>query len=258
MGAAAARTTAIASPVEHAHRGTPRGEPSGGVDVDDLRTRVPPSASSIASSIHSGAGSRTGATLVGAPTSPRRSRARGAACPARGRRRCWPSARRCRAWGRPVARRRATRARSSSSAPRPRSTRPGCATEPPVSVPSATSASSFATATAEPLDEPPGIKSASSGFTGVPNHGFTPSAPKASSTRLVFPTIRASAAHAAGEAEGVGRGRRRAGGQVLAAGGGRHAGHVDEVLDREPRPDGAARISWGDEGCDGRTLGGQR
>ena len=61
-----------------------------------------------------------------------------------------------------------------------------------------------------------------------------------------------------GEAGGVGRGRRRAGGQVLAAGGGRHAGHVDEVLDREPRPDGAARISWGDEGCDGRTLGGQR
>ena len=143
--------------------------------------------------------------------------------------------------GRPVARRRVTRGRSSSSAPRPRSTRPGCAPSRRCRCRARTSASSFATATAEPLDEPPGIRLGSSGFTGVPNHGFTPSAPKASSTRLVFPTIRASAARAR-------RGRRRrprpaaAAGQVLAAGGGRHAGHVDEVLDREPWPVGAARI----------------
>src|SRR5262245_59549589 len=48
----------------------------------------------------------------------------------------------------------------------------GIRTDPPVSEPSATSASSVATATAEPLDDPPGTSAASSGFTGVPNHGF--------------------------------------------------------------------------------------
>ncbi len=40
----------------------------------------------------------------------------------------------------------------------------GIRTEPPVSVPRATSASSAATATAEPLDDPPGRRRGSSGF----------------------------------------------------------------------------------------------
>jgi hypothetical protein len=46
----------------------------------------------------------------------------------------------------------------------------GTRTEPAVSVPNATSAVPFATATAEPLDEPPGINRRRSlkGFLGVP------------------------------------------------------------------------------------------
>src|SRR6516225_7636631 len=48
----------------------------------------------------------------------------------------------------------------------------GIRTEPPVSVPSATSASPVATATAEPLDEPPGRRRGSTGFTGIPDQAF--------------------------------------------------------------------------------------
>ena len=51
----------------------------------------------------------------------------------------------------------------------------GIRTEPPVSDPNATSASSVATATADPLEEPPGMSPGSSGLTGVPNHGLVPS-----------------------------------------------------------------------------------
>src|ERR1035441_4197074 len=65
----------------------------------------------------------------------------------------------------------------------------GIRTEPPVSVPSPTSAVAVATATAEPLDEPPGTRPASSGFTGVPDHGFVPAAAEHSLVRLVLPTI---------------------------------------------------------------------
>ena len=72
----------------------------------------------------------------------------------------------------------------------------GVRIEPPVSVPNATSASPVATATALPLDEPPGTRVGSSGFTGVPNHGFTPVPPNASSCRFVLPTMRAPAARA--------------------------------------------------------------
>ena len=49
--------------------------------------------------------------------------------------------------------------------------------EPPVSVPRATSASPVATATAEPLDDPPGTRSGSNGLTGVPYQGLTPVTP---------------------------------------------------------------------------------
>src|SRR6478735_2749999 len=73
----------------------------------------------------------------------------------------------------------------------------GIRTEPPVSVPRATSASPAATATAEPLDDPPGSRPGSSGFTGVPDHEFTPLADQHSSVRLVLPTIRAPARRAA-------------------------------------------------------------
>ena len=65
----------------------------------------------------------------------------------------------------------------------------GIRTEPPVSVPSATSASPTATATADPLEEPPGRRRGSSGFTGVPDHRFHPPADQHSSVRLVLPTI---------------------------------------------------------------------
>src|ERR1700691_1659592 len=53
------------------------------------------------------------------------------------------------------------------------------------------SASPAATAVPEPLDEPPGIRSGSSGLTGVPNAALIPVIPYASSCRLVLPTNRA-------------------------------------------------------------------
>src|SRR5690606_26052676 len=59
-----------------------------------------------------------------------------------------------------------------------------------------TSASPVATATAEPLDEPPGTRDGSSGFTGVPDHGLTPSAAMHSSFRLALPALRAPWARA--------------------------------------------------------------
>src|SRR5580700_8021395 len=72
----------------------------------------------------------------------------------------------------------------------------GMRTEPPVSLPYATSASPVATATADPLEEPPGTRVGSRGFTGVPYHGLIPVTPRASSCRFVRPTIRAPAARA--------------------------------------------------------------
>src|SRR5205823_14757474 len=72
----------------------------------------------------------------------------------------------------------------------------GTRIEPPVSEPRATSASPEATATADPLDDPPGMRSGSRGLTGVPNHGFVPSGNMASSCRLALPTRRAPAARA--------------------------------------------------------------
>jgi hypothetical protein len=70
----------------------------------------------------------------------------------------------------------------------------GILIEPPVSEPSATSAWSVATATADPLEEPPGMRSASSGLTGVPNQGFVPIGSIASSCMFALPTRRAPAA----------------------------------------------------------------
>ena len=53
----------------------------------------------------------------------------------------------------------------------------GMRIEPPVSEPKATSASPLATATADPLDEPPGTRAGSSGLTGVPNAALIPLIP---------------------------------------------------------------------------------
>src|ERR1700761_5948479 len=62
--------------------------------------------------------------------------------------------------------------------------------EQPVSVPSAQGARRAATATAEPLLEPPGVRgtSASHGFHGVPRCWFIPHAPQANSTVCVLPS----------------------------------------------------------------------
>src|SRR5579864_8203040 len=84
----------------------------------------------------------------------------------------------------------------------------GIRIEPPVSVPMAISASPVATATADPLDDPPGMSALSSGFAGVPNHGLTPNGRTASSWRLLLPMRRAPAArnparHAASSAAGL-------------------------------------------------------
>src|SRR5579859_6614063 len=67
----------------------------------------------------------------------------------------------------------------------------GIRMEPPVSVPSAKSAAPTATATAEPLDEPPGANRGSSGLHAVPDHPLTPEVPRPSSCSAVLPTIAA-------------------------------------------------------------------
>jgi hypothetical protein len=53
----------------------------------------------------------------------------------------------------------------------------GMRIDPPVSVPYAMSASSAATAVAEPLEEPPGTRRGSSGLTGVPKALLIPVMP---------------------------------------------------------------------------------
>ena len=58
------------------------------------------------------------------------------------------------------------------------------------------SADPSATATADPLEDPPGSSAGSSGLTGVPDHGLIPDPPKASSCRLALPTTTAPAARA--------------------------------------------------------------
>lgn len=65
--------------------------------------------------------------------------------------------------------------------------------EPPLSEPKATSAVSVATATAEPLEEPPGTRAGLRGLTGVPKNSLIPEPPYASSTRFALPTNRAPA-----------------------------------------------------------------
>ena len=65
-----------------------------------------------------------------------------------------------------------------------------------MSVPNAMSASSVATATADPLEDPPGRRRGSLGFTGVPAQWFTPFADQHSSVSPVLPTIRAPASRA--------------------------------------------------------------
>ncbi|MCY1538005.1 hypothetical protein D9M68_735260 [compost metagenome] len=66
----------------------------------------------------------------------------------------------------------------------------GIRTEPPVSEPSAAGARPAATATPEPLDEPPGMRARtrSQGLRGVPITGFVPHPPKANSTMCVLPS----------------------------------------------------------------------
>ena len=71
----------------------------------------------------------------------------------------------------------------------------GMRTEPPVSVPMAAQARPAATATADPLLDPPGIRCVcmSQGFQGVPMTSFVPHPPKAYSTVWVLPITMAPA-----------------------------------------------------------------
>ena len=66
----------------------------------------------------------------------------------------------------------------------------GRRTEPPVSVPTAQGASPAATATPEPLLEPPGVRlrCGSQGFQGVPRRVLVPHPPMANSTVWVLPS----------------------------------------------------------------------
>ena len=70
----------------------------------------------------------------------------------------------------------------------------GTRTDPPVSVPSAVSQSPWATAEAEPDEEPPGTRSGALGFSGVPSKGFSPRMPSETSSVIVLPMSVAPAA----------------------------------------------------------------
>src|SRR5665811_2375203 len=67
----------------------------------------------------------------------------------------------------------------------------GMRTEPPVSLPIAAGARPAATATPEPLLDPPGARCrcGSHGFHGVPVVAFVPQLPKANSTIWVLPRV---------------------------------------------------------------------
>src|SRR2546421_5243156 len=65
----------------------------------------------------------------------------------------------------------------------------GTRIDPAVSVPKAASASPFATATALPDEDPPGIRILLSGFLGVPKYSFMPEGATANSVMFVLPTI---------------------------------------------------------------------
>ena len=68
---------------------------------------------------------------------------------------------------------------------------PGARTEPPVSLPIAKSHRPLDTAAADPLDEPPGIRSGTTPLRGVPKCAFLPFIENASSSVTVLPTKRA-------------------------------------------------------------------
>src|SRR3954470_19486869 len=70
----------------------------------------------------------------------------------------------------------------------------GCRMEPPVSLPSDAELMPPATATALPLEEPPGVRVGSSGFLAGPKAEFSPDEPIANSSMFVLPTSNASAA----------------------------------------------------------------
>ena len=131
----------------------------------------------------------------------------------------------------------------------------GIRTEPPPSVPSATSASPQATATAEPLDEPPGSRRGSSGFTGVPDQAFVPAADQHSSDRLVLPTILAPDRRAAATTAASRCGRAGALGDFRAAERGGQPRDVDAVLDRQPHAR-AGRVQPHDPGRTAGIVGG--
>src|SRR3954469_23939271 len=70
----------------------------------------------------------------------------------------------------------------------------GPRTEPPVSLPRASSQRPAAMAAADPDDEPPGTRPGAAGLTGVPSRELRPSSEKAISAVCVLPTKRAPAA----------------------------------------------------------------
>src|SRR5215207_5851303 len=67
----------------------------------------------------------------------------------------------------------------------------GTRIDPAVSVPNATSANPAAIATADPLEDPPGIRvpHIEKGFRGVPKYSLMPEGETANSLRFAFPTI---------------------------------------------------------------------
>ena len=70
---------------------------------------------------------------------------------------------------------------------------PGCRIDPPVSVPSETTARPAATAAAEPPLEPPGTRSSATGFRTGPYAEFSFELPMANSSQLVLPRMTAPA-----------------------------------------------------------------
>ena len=128
----------------------------------------------------------------GEPAQPRLGHWRTARAPttrARPPRRCEPSARPCRRWGRAGRRRRSGCVPSSASGrPSPQQAA-GRRIEQPVSVARPRSQRPAASAAALPPDEPPVVLPGCAGFCTVPYHGFWLVTPQANSCRFAFPTM---------------------------------------------------------------------
>ena len=112
----------------------------------------------------------------------------------------------------------------------------GLRIEPAVSLPSARSTSPSASATALPLELPPGMHAGSNGLTGVPKCAVHARAAARQLVEVGLADDGDVGGPQPGQAGGVALGRLGLAGEHRARGRGGRAGHVDEVLDGHPGP----------------------